>query len=297
MDTVRRRSAFTLVELLVVVAIIALLVALLMPSLGKAKEVAKRAQCLSNLRQVGMLFKLYADGNNNGQYPLNAEYSVPTNTPSAASAVQTWNSLLLQANGTNTTNLSMWGSTQATDSGWKLFLCPDDLADDPTHLNGPSISYGYNAGGLAGCLAVDSSGNVYGSDPGSWWISGRGWLQKGAKINDIKRPAEDLVVCDSCINGNQGWYVVGPYANFPNGYATASRHPGGYCNVAWADGHASSVQSPVPNQLAYAYPNPSATDLALYSNRSIPVTGSTLGNLWDNGNSNLMPNSWDQRMP
>ena len=52
--------AFTLVELLVVIGIIALLIAMLLPGLNKAQEAARRANCLSNLRQVHTAFHLYA---------------------------------------------------------------------------------------------------------------------------------------------------------------------------------------------------------------------------------------------
>jgi prepilin-type N-terminal cleavage/methylation domain-containing protein/prepilin-type processing-associated H-X9-DG protein len=56
----RGRSGFTLIELLVVIAIIGILAALIFPSLGRAKEKAKRVACLSNLKQLGLGTQMYA---------------------------------------------------------------------------------------------------------------------------------------------------------------------------------------------------------------------------------------------
>ena len=73
----RARRAFTLVELLVVIGIIAVLISILLPVMGRARESARRAQCLSNLRQISIAVLSYAQEKKSLPGPINSGVADP----------------------------------------------------------------------------------------------------------------------------------------------------------------------------------------------------------------------------
>jgi prepilin-type N-terminal cleavage/methylation domain-containing protein len=122
--TMRRNLAFTLIELLVVVAIIALLIAILLPSLGKARELAKRTACGTNLKGQGTAFAIYA-ADYDGRLPVFTNQSTNWLQDEPYQVGDQLVNMTLN-NNTSATSIRRWfycpaNSNQNSDNAWNQF--------------------------------------------------------------------------------------------------------------------------------------------------------------------------------
>ena len=156
----RKRKAFTLLELICVIAIIVLLVGLLVPSLSRCKSMAVRTICSSNLRQYGILGAEYLS-NYNDRYPDPQQwlYSAAADSPEHPIGCR-WHDLAMTPNGkTMAENKAFQGQMWELQAESKVSICPDfrDIAykrgcENPGHIQSIDVipQYNYTMNGYLG---------------------------------------------------------------------------------------------------------------------------------------------------
>ncbi len=138
----KQNAAFTLIELLVVIAIIAILAAMLLPALAAAKRKAQRINCVNNLKEVGLAFRVW-EGDNGDQYPM----AVPTSSGGAQSMVNSQTTTATLTGGSFVYAFLVMSNELSTP---KILLCTSDTTHTVAATNfAPQITAGFTFGGTA----------------------------------------------------------------------------------------------------------------------------------------------------
>jgi prepilin-type N-terminal cleavage/methylation domain-containing protein/prepilin-type processing-associated H-X9-DG protein len=216
------RRAFTLIELLVVIAIIAILAAMLLPALSSAKQKAWTTSCTSNLHQIGLGMRMFADDNN--EYFPESGADIPWNTIDPTTGKPSWSEQIF----------SYVGNTNA-------FNCPGNvqlaakLQGPFNYFNGCNAAY-IAAGGFA---AVRSTEILF---PSAFVLGGDTAGTKGGPVLFDPLDADKDDYTQNCVGG----------AADPSLTEYWQIHSKGQ-NVMFADGHSKWYKGYNPSEMTFAY--------------------------------------------
>ncbi len=215
-----RRSAFTLIELLVVIAIIAILAAILFPVFAQAKAAAKKTVCLSNVKQIGIGWTLYA-GDHDDTMPMGYGYYGDDGRWIVWYGAMDYDANLFDAKG---------GTLFPYLRGFTITDCP--AAPYPT-------STLKEASNRWTALNANLQGDP--GDPGDPEAGTDPRASSTVNYSSAELPAETILVGDGASSSSA--CALSPTFTIPSNYTgyVHGRHSG-FANLGWLDGHAKSMK-------------------------------------------------------
>lgn len=241
-------KAFTLIELLVVVAIIAVLMAILLPSMNLARDAARRAACLSNLRQAGIAARMYAQENNEVQASWGSGDINDSPAATFTMAREFWPVTLAPYFGV--TNYA-YGATNYPKNVIKSLVCPAAPVIDGTtsSVNMKTYPYTYS---ITSFTSAPPYGGGSAASPRNYIYLKTGMVPNASTFVMF---GESMVFKGSAEQNSTGypWSIPGMYPSAAGTKTVAFRHgkggseyryilsnvyPEGVSNVVLFDGHA-----------------------------------------------------------